>query len=251
MASFARLSLAVSAAILCAAQENNRPPSADVAKAIEAVNRELDAAQQRRDHSATARLIADPFILNHAGGAFDSRSVFLGRIASGRVRSPADDVSEFDVSIIKYGEHTAIRRSRVRRRLVQQKRETWILETKVFVQQNGNWLLASSQGSRLHEGSIEDASKYQHLAGQYVSDSGKKLTVTWTGYGFFVHWPDLDTTSQVFPVSSADLADDLRRLHFTFDTDGKVIAAAEFRHRPLPPPVTGTAGTWSGKRVNE
>jgi hypothetical protein len=89
---------------------------------------------------------------------------------------------------------------------VQQKREGWSLVTKVFVKQNGNWLLASSQSSRLYEGAIIDEGKYKHFAGQYVSDSGQKLTLTWTGYGFFAHWADIGTSSQLFPVSDTDMA---------------------------------------------
>ena len=251
MVPIARLLLAIFAsALLCAAQGQKiqNSVSQEIRKAIESANREIDAAQERRDRAAADRRLADPFILIHAGGAFDSRTVFLNRVGNGTVRGESDDVAEFDVSIEAYGEHTAIRRSRVRRRATEQKREGWILETKVFVKQNGHWLLASVQDSRLYTGPIIDVGKYDRLVGEYVSDSGRKLTLVSAGYGFFVHWP-LGTSSQVFPVSDTDVADELRRLHFTLDSAGKPVAAAEFRHRPLPPPVYGTEGTWRGRRI--
>src|SRR5688572_28769005 len=70
-----RLLVAISSyALVCAAQEQNAQASREIRKAIALVNREIDAAQERRDRARADRRIADPFILIHAGGAFDSRS---------------------------------------------------------------------------------------------------------------------------------------------------------------------------------
>jgi hypothetical protein len=127
----------------------------DAVRSVETVAKEINAALDRRDRSAMEQRIADPFTLLNSGGAVDHRTVFLDRVATGRVRAAADNVAEFDIAIDTYG-LAAVRQSRVRRRNTKQGQERWSLQTMVFVKTGDNWRLASWQGTGIYSGPIID-----------------------------------------------------------------------------------------------
>ena len=143
-------------------------------------------------------------------------------------RQRTDDAAEFDVTLHSYGPQAAIRRSRVRFRFAQEKRENWLLLVKVFVRQADEWRLASWHGTALHNGTITDTSVYQNLAGNYVSDAGERLTLTWHGGGMLARWP-FGVVTQIFPVSATEFEDGIRRLRFTLGSSGHPARVAQIR----------------------
>jgi hypothetical protein len=157
----AAVMLALSAGVLFA-----QPRAAETseqsrtAKEIEAVEREIDRAIVRRDTATITTKLATSFTRIHTLGAVEDRDVFIKRVAEGNAmeRQRTDDTAEFDITLDSYGHQTAIRRSRVRFRLVQENRENWLLLVKVFVRQADEWRLASWHGTALHNGPVMDAS---------------------------------------------------------------------------------------------
>jgi hypothetical protein len=213
----AAIVLALSAGILLAQPRASVPSEQDrTAKEIEAVEREIDRAIVHRDTATLATKLTTSFIRIHTLGPVEDRDIFIKRIAAGNAmeRQRTDDAAEFDIALSTYGRQTAIRRSRVRFRFASDNRENWLLLVKVFVREADGWRLASWHGTALHNGPITDASAYQNLAGNYVSDAGEHLILTWHGGGMLVRWP-LGVVTQIFPVSLTEFQDGISRLRFT------------------------------------
>lgn len=216
------------------------PQQSRTAEEIEAVEREIDRAIVRRDPATLSTKLATSFTRIHTLGPVEDRDVFIKRIVEGNAveRQRTDDVAEFDVALHSYGQQTAIRRSRVRFRFAQEKRENWLLLVKVFVRQTDEWRLASWHGTALHNGPITDASKYEHLAGNYVSDASERLILTWHGGGMLARWP-LGIVTQIFPVSATEFEDGIRRLRFT---------PGSLEHPAQVAQIRGGEEVWQGRR---
>lgn len=167
--------------------------------------------------------------------------MFIQRVVAGTAlaRQRTNDWAEFDVNLSNFEGHTTIRRSRIRFRFAEEKRETWLLKLRVFVKQRNNWRLASWNGTMLHEGPVVDATTYQKLAGEYLSDFGPQLVLSWHGGGILVRWPGNGVVTQIFPISEAEFEDRIRRLRFTFDSDGRPTRVVQ---------ILGTGEVWQRRR---
>lgn len=239
-----RLAVIMTAGSLAAGQGPTMPTAAQadvIETEIERIHREIDNAIVGRERGALERMLTDDFTCIHAGGGIDSRAVFLELVSAGTAlqRQETEDYAEFDVVWHIYDGRTAIRRSRVRFRYAQDKRELWLLQSKLFVKAD-RWRMATSQGTRIYQGPIVDSTTYQHLAGEYHSDSGASLVLSWHGGGILARWPDNGRSSQIFPVSAAEFDDGFRRLRFTFDADGRAARVAR---------VQGAKEVWQGSRL--
>jgi hypothetical protein len=195
-----------------------------IAREIEIAEREINSAIDRRDLKMLERRLADSFIHIHTLGPIESRDVFAERVAAGTAlsRQRTADWTEFDVTLNSFDGHTVIRRSRLRFRSAEQKRERWLFELKVFIKHGDFWRLASWHGTTLHQGPIVDATAHQKLAGEYVSDSGQRLPLVWNGWGILATWPEgigSGALSQIFSVSDTEFEDGVRKLRFTIDAD--------------------------------
>jgi hypothetical protein len=124
-----------------------------------------------------------------------------------------------------------LRSSRLRFRFAKENRELWLLQLKVFIKGEDGWQLASWHGTQLRNGPITDASKLQHLAGEYVSESGERLLLSWHGGGVLATWPGIDGgyVTQIFPISETDYEDGIKSLRFTFDAARQPTAVAYLR----------------------
>jgi hypothetical protein len=90
----------------------------------------------RQETWRTSRELAD----RRAVEAPESRDVFIQRVVAGTAlaRQRTNDWAEFDVNLSNFEGHTTIRRSRIRFRFAEEKRETWLLKLRVFVKQRNN-----------------------------------------------------------------------------------------------------------------
>jgi hypothetical protein len=201
-----------------------------VIKELSRVYSDLDRAIVHRDRAALEPLLAQPFTFVHAGGGVDSGTTFLNRVAAGTAmqRQQASDYAEFDIAWNIYDGRTAIRRSRVRFRYAGNASETWMLQSRIFVKTD-RWRMANSHSTLIHEGPIVDAATYGNFAGAYFPESGAPLVLSWNGGGILATWPDIGTSTQIFPASQTEFKDGYRRLRFTVDREGRATAVTRMQ----------------------
>ena len=216
----------------------------DVAREIADVEARIDSALARRDTTALVRLVADSFTFVHAmDGRVDSRATWLADAARGMALSRQRNARmAFDTTVTVYGGYTAVRTARVRLRIADAPRESWLQQTMMYVRQPDGWRLAHGQGTRIYDGPVIDTALYRRYAGTYAIDSTRSLVLEWDGYALMARWPN-GTRVQTFLASPTDelvASPDLARLRFTLGSDGRPSTISSVR---------GTTVLWRAQRV--
>jgi ketosteroid isomerase-like protein len=208
--------------------------------AIEEVHGKIEAALIRKDASALAGFITDPFSWTHSiDGVIDTRARWLetARMGAAQVRQRAE-VSEFDVRVQEHGDKTAVRTAVVRLRVKEDNRETWIQQMRVFVKEAGAWKLAAGQGTPLWDGAITETAAYARYVGEFVVSPGR-LFVVREGSGALLARLPIGREALAFQASPGELASGPERFRFTFSPEGKAVEVSMLR---------GATEVWRARR---
>jgi hypothetical protein len=117
--------------------------------------------------------------------------------------------------------------------------ETRLLELK-SLRQTARLAIGQWHGTGFIKGSIVDAGTYQSLAGEYVSDAGQRLVLSWHGGGILARWPGNGVVTQIFPASETEFEDGIRKLRLTLDPERRPVRLVE---------IVGAEEVWRGRRI--
>ena len=214
-----------------AAQSSNQ---SETARAIAAVEARFDEALDKRDQAALAALLSDGFVWVHAlDGRIDSRAVFLDLTARGMGLSRQREASSTFDNTLEVYPSTAVRTTRVRTRFKDGARETWMRQVRVFILDNGQWKLASGQGTRMYDGPVTAAKIYEPYAGTYVIDAKRSLRLEWDGDALLATYPNGARTQVFLQSPTEEAVNGPDHLRFVLDDGGTPVAVQSLRGAEL------------------
>ncbi len=208
--------------------------SPEIVQTISAVEVKLESALAERNRTALEALIAEPFLWVHGSdGRVETRDVWLAAAAKGMALSGQRNArTEHGVTIAAYGTaepETVVRVARVQLRDHAQNRKSWMRQTHVFVRgRDGQWRLASGQGTLMYEGPTLDPELHARYPGTYVINPGRTLKLTWDDGALIAVFPS-GATTQIFlasPTEEAVRTIGAGGLRFTLGPDGRPVAVA-------------------------
>ncbi|MBC8025228.1 MAG: hypothetical protein H7Y89_04500, partial [Steroidobacteraceae bacterium] len=152
-------------------------------------------------------LIAEPFSWIHSSdGRVDDRKTWLEGAARGMALSGQRSArTEYGASLATHGEpaHTAVRIARVRLVNAEQKRESWIRQSHIWVRKSGQWQLIMGQGVGMYDGPPLDSRLHARYAGVYALEDGRKLTLVWQDGMLLATFPN-GAQTQIFLASPTE-----------------------------------------------
>ena len=235
---FAITGLVLAVQQLVAAQDATySAPPPDVVQAIGDLERRLNTGLVQRDRAVLASLIADPFTFVHGlTGSVQSREEWLAASVQGTATGAQRGArSEHGVSYAAYGgatPHTVLRTARVVLHDAARKTEEWVQQVRVFIRgSDGQWRLASVQGTLLYEGPVVDRALYARYQGTYRISAESVLTMTWEDETLFARLPNGVKTPVFLDSPTAEVlrSPRLGRFRFTLGSDGRPTTVALIR----------------------
>ena len=146
-----------------------------------AFEHDFETASVRKDRNKLEQLMADGFTMIHSDGFVESKAEWIAKAAKGEHTFQRANRQTVETQLQFFGENNAVRTRYSLLQLKSENQDIWLRARYLYLKQNGQWKMISSQSTLMSLGPAANPDLYDSYVGVYEISPERKLTITKEG----------------------------------------------------------------------